>query len=76
MLWEAMSYEPSPDLEDALGELKDAPVPKGLTDEVIGAVRTQRRYLGLHPKEWAVIGVSAAIFIVVVQLLIWWGFGE
>jgi hypothetical protein len=75
-----VAYEPSPDLEDALGDLKDADVPDTLADEVIGAVRTQKRWLGLHPREWALVSVAFALFVLGLQTLITWGmnrfFGE
>ena len=71
-----MVYEPTPDLEQALDGLKDAEVPDDLADEVIDAVRTQKRYLGLHPREWAVIGLSLTLFLIAIQLLLTWGFGR
>ena len=71
-----MAYEPSPDLKDALGGLKNAAVPDDLADRVVDAVRTQKRYLGLHPKEWAVIGLAVALFVVGLQLLLSWGMGR
>lgn len=65
-----MEPTPSPRLEQALRGLRNALVPVGFADTVMHRVRSERRWMGLHPREWAFIGVSFGAFTVAVQVLV------
>lgn len=66
--------QPHAELEAALGGLSKVSAPDDLADRVMTRVRSDRRWMGLVPQEWAFVGGSLGVFTVAVQALFSYGF--